>query len=469
LCYGRYGVQGPGAPGGKPNKHTTNSSSVSMGRYFTILLIFIHSIAPAQHTNTEKLDRLFLMLDSSHMALGSLAIAKNGNTVYQRSVGFRSLDAGRQLIADKHTKYRIGSVSKMFTAIMIFQLIEEGKIQLKQKLSDFFPDLPNAGKITIGHLLQHRSGLHDYTHDSDFQDWMTKPKTHLELLTIIKQKSPDFEPGVKADYSNTNYLLLSYIIEKLCKTPYKTALATRITARIKLTNTYYGDQVDLSKNESYSYRFVNNSWQKEQLTDLSIHSGAGSLVSTPTDLVTFITALYNYKLIKQSSLLKMQTMIDGYGMGMFPADFDTVSGYGHNGRIEEFYTSLKYFPSEKLAVCYITNGILYPRSDIVSGILKICFDNPYVLPFSSTATNNSNIDSIYLGKFASIDPPIEVILSKTDAQLFAETKGARFPLQPVAPNYFMYGAGGYFFEFFPEKNELQIKETDNIYLLKKTP
>jgi D-alanyl-D-alanine carboxypeptidase len=440
-----------------------------MGKYFTSALVFFHFIASAQHINSEKLDRFFLVLDSNHMAMGSLAVAKNGVTVYQRSVGFRSLDTGRQLIADKHTKYRIGSVSKMFTAVMIFQLIEEGKIQLHQKLSAFFPDLPNAGKITIEHLLQHRSGLHDYTHDSDFQDWMTKPKTHQELLTIIKQKSPDFEPGVKADYSNSNYLLLSYIIEKLCKTPYKTALVTRITARINLTDTYYGDQVDLSKNDSYSYRFVNNSWQKEQLTDLSIHSGAGSLVSTPTDLVTFITALYNYKLIKQSSLLKMQTMIDGYGMGMFPADFDNFIGYGHNGRIEEFYTSLKYFPTKKLAVCYITNGILYPRSDIVSGILKICFDQPYGLPFSNATTANSNIDSIYLGKFTSSNPPIEVIFSKTAAQLFAETKGTRFPLQPVAPNYFMYGAGGYFFEFFPDKNELQIKETDNIYLLKKMP
>jgi CubicO group peptidase (beta-lactamase class C family) len=431
------------------------------------LSVFFFCTSNAQKLNVKKLDSLFNMLQEHGLATGSVAISINGKIEYQKAIGFAMLDNNKKIPADINTKYRIGSVSKMFTAVMIFQLIDEGKLSLNRKLAVYFPQLPNAGKITIEDMLYHRSGLHDYTRDTNFPDWMDKPKTHEEMLKIVGEKGIDFEPGTKADYCNTNYLLLSYIIEKLCKMPYAKAIEKRITSKIGLTNTYYGKPIDINRNESASYKYADSAWRKEKETDVNIHCGAGSIVSTPTDLITFIQKLFTGKLISQSSLDRMKTMIDGYGMGMFPYDFDTTKGYGHNGRIEEFYSAARYYPKKKLAVSYITNGILYPRIDIMDGILKICFNDFYTIPFSKPIVLQSSDLDKYLGEYSSENLPFKVVCKKDNDKLLLEAAGKSMEAEPINVNYFINAKTGTFFTFNPEKGELQIKETDNVYYLKR--
>ena len=207
---------------------------------------------------------------------------------------------------------------------MIFQLIEKGRIGLDQKLSLYFPDPPNAEKITIANMLYHRSGLHDYTHDTGFWDWMDSSKTHEDLLKIIREKGIDFESATRVEYSNSNYLLLGYIIEKLWNMPPAEAVQKRIISKLQLKNTYYAKPIDTKDHESSSYKYSDGGWSKQKETNPGIHGGAGSLVSTPADLVTFIHALFDYKLVSKSSLSKMETMIDGYGMGMFPDKYGSM-------------------------------------------------------------------------------------------------------------------------------------------------
>lgn len=348
---------------------------------------------------------------------------------------------------------------------MIFQLIEEGKITLDQKLAVYFPDLPNAEKITIRNMLYHRSGLHDYTHGTNFESWMDSAKTHEELLRIIKEKGSDFEPGSQADYCNSNYLLLGYIVEKLCKMPYSKAVQKRIISKLHLKNTYYGKPIDKMDHEASSYKFADSEWVKQKETNPGIHGGAGSLVSTPADLVTFINALFTYQLVSQSSLTKMETTIDDYGMGMFPNKYGSKPSFGHNGRIEEFYSAAWYYPSEKLAIAYCTNGIDYPRTDIMEAVLKICFNEPFIIPFSKDLNlKTADLDK-YLGKYS--NGQITVNCSRDGTGLLLETRGKVFGLEPVAENYFMNARSGYFFEFDPAKNTLEIEETDNIYHLQR--
>ena len=428
------------------------------------LSIVFFSNSYSQTLNTIKLDSLFEMLQNRELANGSVAISINGKTLYQRAIGFAMLDNNKKKSPDINTKYRIGSSSKMFTAAMIFQLIEEKKLSLDTKLAKYFPQLPNADKITIEEMLYHRSGLHDYTHDTNFPDWMDKPITHEELLKIIASKGSDFEPGTKADYCNTNYLLLSYIIERITRTTYSEALNKKIVVKIGLKDTYYGKPIDIRRNEATSYKYSDSVWKKEKETNLSIHCGAGSIVSTPKDLTVFIQSLFNGKLISRAYLDSMTTIIDGYGMGIFPYDFDTTKGFGHNGRIEEFYSATRYYPEKKLAVSYITNGILYPRIDILEGILKICFNDNYVIPFSKL----SAIDlSTYIGTYSSNDLPFKVVCNEDNNKLIFEAAGRTMEAEPVSANYFMNLKTGSFFEFNPEKGELQIKETDNAYYLQK--
>ena len=393
------------------------------------LSVFFLAKSYSQLPDVKKLDSLFDVLQTRHLATGSVAISINGKPVYQKAIGFITLDSNKKATPDINTKYRIGSVSKMFTAVMIFQLIEEGKLTLHETLATFYPQLPNAGKITIKDMLYHRSGLHNYTVDTNFPDWMDKPKTQEELLKIIADKGPDFEPGTKADYCNSNFLLLSYIIEKIGKASYATILEKKIISRIGLTHTYFGKPIDHSRNESSSYRFSNGAWTAEKETNVNIHRGAGAIVSTPGDLTVFIHALFNGKLINKTSLANMTTMIDGYGMGIFPYDFDATKGYGHNGRIEEFYSAVRYYPEKKMAICYITNGILYPRVDIVDGILKICFNKKYTIPFSSALTLQNTNTNKYTGTYSG-NLPFKVTCKKENNKLTIEAAGRSMNLEP---------------------------------------
>lgn len=431
-----------------------------------ILLVLIIAI-PATHAQTlvvRRLDSLFDILESRGMAMGTVAISSNGKLVYERKVDRKSPEQRVEKKPAVRTRYRVGSSSKMFTAAIIFQLVEEKKLTLGTKLSTYFPGLPNADKITIGEMLSHRSGLHDYTHDTEFPDWMDKPKTHQDLLDIIASKGPDFEPGTKADYSNSNYLLLGYIIEKITGTTFAEALNKRIVRRIGLKNTGMGLSTYPGPDETNSFKYIDSSWKKVTPTNLSIHGGAGSIVSTPADLNVFIQSLFGGKLISSESLGLMTTMVDGYGMGLFPYDFNAVKGFGHNGRIEEFYSATRFYPEKKLAICYVTNGILFPRTDILDAITSICFDYNAVLPFSGPLPSDL---STFAGTYSSGDLPFKVVCSAANNRLLLEAAGKTMEATPVNSNYFMNLRTGSFFEFLPAAGELQIKETDNVYYLQK--
>lgn len=439
-------------------------------RLLFILFLFFEAfiaVSQAQAINTGKLDRLFNVLESRGLATGSVNISVSGKNVYRRAMGFAWLDENRKIPPDVHTRYRIGSVTKMFTAAMIFQLTEEGKLRLDDTLSEYFPQLPNAGAITLEQMLYHRSGLHDYTDDTDFFSWMDKPRTRDSMLKIIAAKGVDFEPGARSSYCNTNYLLLGYIVEKIDKMPYARALAKRIVSKTGLKNTHYGRSIDVKGNEAMSYKYADSVWIKQKETNPDIHGGAGGIVSTPADLTKFIRCLFEGKVVGEASLSRMTTIVEGFGMGLLPYDFDKVTGYGHNGRIEEFYTALRYYPDRELAISFITNGIIYPRSDILDGILNICFDKRYDLPFSQPRALRSFDMDKYPGEYSSDDLPFKVICERIGSRLLFKAAGRVMEAEPVSGHYFMNLRTGSFFEFNPGTGTLAIKETDNVYYLRK--
>lgn len=425
---------------------------------FTLLLISSLSFSQVQ---TAKIDSLLNILDSRGLAFGSLAISQDDKMVYQKAIGYAYINDDKRVASTPETHYKIGSVTKMLTATIVFQLIEERKLTLDQKLSDYFPGQPNAARITLGEMLTHQSGLHDYTNDTGFEAWMNKPQSKEELLKLIREKGPDFQPGERNEYSNSNYLLLGYIIEKITGKTYEENVSTRITSKISLKDTYLAHDVR-HPSASVSYKYGNGKWNTVSETNPGIHSGAGALISTPADLAKFISSLFSGKLINKTSLRQMTTMVNDFGSGIFPYDHGTIKGYGHNGRIEEFYTAVRYFPEHKIALAYCTNGINYPRVDILESILKSCFSEAVKLPLFSVPVTDLRQ---YAGTYEAAQMPVVTILIE-NARLVAETQGARFELEPVAENYFMHSYTGYYFEFVPGDRSLRIKETDNVYFLK---
>ncbi len=434
--------------------------------YFLFLGILISvSGLFSQDLNKPKLDSLFTILSQKNKAMGSIAISRNGEVIYQKTIGYSNVDKKQE--ANFNTKYRIGSISKMFTTVLIFQLIEEGKLTLETRLDRYFPQIPNAVQITIGNMLNHRSGIHSFTDDDEYRNYMTTSKTPEEIVAIIVKSPADFKPDEKAAYSNSNFVLLGYIVEKIEGKPYSKVLKERITSKIDLQNIYLGGKTSLETGECYSYSYANN-WVKQPETDMSIPGGAGAIVSTPRDLTKFIEALFAGKLISKSNLELMKTVTDGYGMGMFQMPFGNKKAYGHNGGIDGFVSSLGYFPVEGLAVAYCSNGNVYNFNQIMIGVLSIYFNQDYKLPTFNTITLKPEELDKFLGEYSSNDIPIKITVTRKDAVLYGQGSGqSAFPLEAIEPDKFKFDQAGIVMEFNQSKNEMTLKQGGKTFLFKR--
>ncbi|MDY8138216.1 serine hydrolase domain-containing protein [Aquimarina sp. 2201CG5-10] len=421
-------------------------------RIMILFLLISHGIT-AQGFNKTKLDSLFTIIQKHNKGMGSFSIFQNGKEVYRNSIGYA--DVNNNIKADQNTKYRIGSITKTFTATMILQLIDEKKLTLATLLSDYFPEIPNASKITIEHLLRHRSGLYNLTNDRDFVKWMVVPQTRKQMMNRIIEKKVDFEPDEKTEYSNTNYLLLSYILEDIEGKSYANILQSRIVIPCKLENTCYGGKIDTSENEALSYD-LEDEWTETIQTDMSVPMGAGGIIATPTDLNTFYHDLFNGKLISESALDQMKTIKEGLGMGVMKMPFQDKEIYGHNGKIDGFQSLAGYFTNERIGVSYIANGLVLPIETIVLGALQIYIGADYELPdFKPAMTLKKEDLEPYLGMYSSPDFPMEIEILNKDAILIAKATGKPLlPLEPVEKDKFKSDRAMLTIEFVPKEGKL---------------
>ncbi len=420
----------------------------------TVLIAFIFGTTIAQTLNTAKLDSLFQILETKDKFMGSIAISENGKLLYAKSIGKDDIATNKH--SNSLSKYRIGSISKMFTSCLIFKAIEEGKLNLNQTIESYFPSIQNASKITIGNLLNHRSGIHNFTNDENYLTYNTEPKTEKQMIELIANGKSDFEPDSKADYSNSNYVLLSYILEKAYKKPYKEILTSKIIKPLKLKNTYFGSKTNIQNNECYSYSF-GEQWQKENETDMSIPMGAGAIISNPTDLVQFIEALFANKIINQSSLEQMKTIKDKFGMGIFQIPFYEKQGFGHTGGIDGFGSVLSYFPENKLAIALCSNGRIYDNNNVLIAALSSYYNKSFQIPnFNVIELKSEDLDK-YLGEYSKENFPLKITVTKKDNKLFAQATGqSEFPLEAIEKDAFEFSAANIRIEFIPKENQLTI-------------
>lgn len=421
---------------------------------FTLVLGLLLSTSFAQNIDKVKLDSLFQILETKDKFMGSIAISENGKLLYTKSIGKDDLETNQH--SSPLTKYRIGSISKMFTSCMIFKAVEERKINLNQTIEKYFPTIINANKITISNLLNHRSGIHNFTDDENYMSYHTEPKSEKQMIEIIAHGKSDFKPDSKADYSNSNYVLLSFILEKIYKKSYEELLTATIIKPLGLKNTYFGGKIAVQNNECYSYTFEDK-WQKENETDMSIPMGAGAIVSNPTDLIVFIENLFANKIISQNSFEQMKAIKDNYGMGIFQIPFYEKQGFGHTGGIDGFGSVLSYFPENKLAIALLSNGRIYENNNVMIGVLSIYFNKSFQIPtFTTIELKAADLDK-YLGEYAKENFPLKVNVTKEDNQLFAQATGqSAFPLEAVEKDIFEFTAANIKLEFNPKENQMTI-------------
>ncbi len=421
---------------------------------FSLIFFFILYVSSsfAQDRKFSTLDSLFNLLEINDRFMGTLSISENSKIIYSKSIGKDDVASGK--LSNNLTKYRIGSISKMFTACLIFQAIEENKISLKQNINRFFPKIANSKEITIGNLLNHHSGIHNYTNDTSYLNYYTTSKSKKEMLEIIQAGGSDFETNSKAEYSNSNYILLSFILEKIYKKSYEELLDIKIIQPLGLKNTYFGKKLELAKNECASYRF-SGKWELEKETNSSVSLGAGGIVSTTEDLLFFISNLFAGKIINAASLEQMTKLEDGYGMGIFSVPFYDKKGFGHTGGIDGFSSFLYIFPEEKISIALTSNGSRFNNNDIAIAALSDCFDKPFTLPsFYAVELTSADLDK-YLGTYSNSEMPIKIVITKDSLSLKAQASGQQsFSLDATGKDTFEFSAAGVKIEFIPEKKLL---------------
>ncbi|MGB1040969.1 MAG: serine hydrolase domain-containing protein [Flavobacteriales bacterium] len=415
----------------------------------------------------EKIDSLLSLLDKKNKWMGSVALLENGKVIYTKTIGF--LNREEKLKANKKTKYRIGSISKTFTATLVLKAVEEGKLELSLPINKFFPEIKNGKNITVKNLLNHRSGIYNFTNAKDYSEWSTTPKTKKDLIEIISGYESVFKPNSKAEYSNSNYVLLSFILEEVYKKNFKEILEEKIVEKINLEYTYFGKPVKSEEDEAFSYSNYGKEWKKENETDMSIPLGAGSIVSTPSDLTKFYTCLFDEKLISKEYLDIMLTIKDGYGHGIFSTPYFKNEGFGHTGGIDGFSSMAAYFPNNKMSIAICSNGNSYDNNEIALCMLSSYFnDNKFKFPnFETVELKSEELDK-YLGKYSSEALPFKITISKKGSTLMAFPDGQQMvALESKGNHKFNFIQAKAVFEFNPNKKTMTLKQGGGEFLFKK--
>ncbi|MDR0230039.1 MAG: beta-lactamase family protein [Flavobacteriaceae bacterium] len=367
-----------------------------MRKLFLRLALSIFGLLSAQNPDhTKSIDSVMHHLEQNNAFSGSVLLQKSGKTIYKGEFN---------KIGNHSDKYRIGAITEVFTATIIFQLIEEGKLSLDTTLDQYYPTIKNADKITIAHLLGHMSGIYNYAEWEEYYTSKHKKFTKKEMLNLIGQNKADFKPGQDRSYSNANYLLLGYIIEDCTQKTYAENITIRITSKIGLKNTYCETEDNEYGKRNASYLYNGEKWLKEKDTHPSFTCSAGAIVSTTEDLSKFIQELLNGRLISEKSLALMKrTNQKGIGYGILKTPIYDKVGYGHFGNIDEFQSFIGYFPNEELSITLLSNASNVKLNDVVLNIASKYFNKPYQqADFITYKSHTVSQTKVYTGVYKAI-------------------------------------------------------------------
>jgi CubicO group peptidase (beta-lactamase class C family) len=331
---------------------------------------------------------------------GTVLIGQKGKILFEKAYGYR--DADKKIPHDASDIFQIGSLTKQFTSAIIMQLEKEGKLSVNDKLSKFFPGFKNGDKITIRHLLTHTSGLYDYTADTTIMGTnVTKTYTRDQFISIFKKYQPDFEPGTKWSYSNTGYMMLGYIIEKVTGKSYAKNLRERIFQPLGMNHSGLDFTHLDNKQKSTGYFSISDEASMvAPVVDSTISFSAGSIYSTVEDLYKWERAIYTDKILPQSSWRKIFTPFKnkyGYGWAI-----DSIYGkevMAHSGGIHGFTSYIIRIPQEELTVIMLDNS-MHNLAPISKNMLAIALGKPYVLPkFRKEVTVDRSVLQQYTGEY----------------------------------------------------------------------
>ncbi len=430
--------------------------------YFIFLLAIVPSISGMAQGNElhdpinfgpeqkKALDDYFDTLYAHHQYLGGVALAQDGRLIYVNNQGFLAEDSKRK--ADAGTRYRIGSISKMYTAAIIYELASRKKLNLNNRLSKYFPNIKNASKISLLDLLGHQSGIPNITDDDDYDPY--KDYSDEEIISRLASYDSDFKPGSQQEYSNSNYILLTYIAEQASEKPFAKLLNQLALNPAKVANTVYEKDIVTNHNDAHSFTLdlESKNWDQVKPYSTSLPKGSGMIASTPKDVSKFVYALFSGLVIDQKYVDKMkpEKASLGFGAMAFPYHEDTF--YGHAGKIESFNSLVGYCPRNGISFAVLSNGSQMNLNDININLLNVAYGRPIIEP--QIIEDEQFESSEYAGVYENEALGLSLQITKIQGQLYGQATGQqRFPLNKTKEaNQFSYPLANIVIDFLPNAN-----------------
>lgn len=333
----------------------------------------------------QQFDTLLYPKLSGESPGGTALVVKEGNVLYKKAFGVSDLELQVQMNSDN--MFRIGSITKQFTACAIMKMAEEGKLSLQDSITKYIKDYPTHGQnITIEHLLTHTSGIKNITSMTSWtSEVQRKDLTPKQVVDFFKNEPLDFNPGTLYRYSNSNYILLGYILELVSGTTYAGYLARNFFEPLGMTHSTYDISSAVITDRIGGYQKTNGEFKNADFLSMTQPFSAGALLSNTSDLYTWYDAVMNDKVISKTSREKALTPfrlstgeITNYGYGWEIGNIQGSPSVKHSGKINGFVTYSLFLPDEKVFVAIFSNcDCVNDLDDIISKIAAITIDKPY--------------------------------------------------------------------------------------------
>jgi len=402
--------------------------------------------------DTARMSELVKAQAAGDRFMGSVLVAKDGAVVFEQSTGWANIEwkvphAGT-------ARFRVGSVTKQFTAAAILLLEERGKLKLDDPLGKFVPSAPESWRpVTLQQLLTHTSGVPSFT---DFPEYGTRklsPETPAQTMAHISDKPLDFTPGAKFKYSNTGYVLLGWIVELTSGQSYETFVREQIFKPLGMNDSGYDSNTAPIPLRASGYVPGPAGLTNAPYIDMHVPGGAGGLYSTTHDLLRWTQGLFGGKLLSAASLEKMTTPVkDGYAFGLGVATTHGRKVISHGGGIEGFNAQLAYYPESKVTVVVLANVNGTAFTELADQLATV--------EFGDTVTLTSERKEIevpvatlqrYVGVYQLL-PKITNTIRLTDGRLTTQLSGqSAFPIFPESDKKFFLKIVDAQVEFFTDE------------------
>ncbi len=357
--------------------------------------------------------------------MGTALVARGNEVLFSKGYGSANLEWN--IPNAPNTKFRLGSITKQFTAACILLLEERGKLSTDDPVKKYMPDAPAAwDKVTIFHLLTHTSGIPSFTGFPDYHSQEAVPNTPEKLVARFRDKPLEFQPGEKWSYSNSGYVLLGYLIEKVSGQPYEKFVQQNIFGPLGMKDSGYDSNSAVIPHRASGYANGKGGPENAGYIDMTIPFSAGALYSTTDDLLRWEQGLFGGKVLSQASLTKMTTPFKhDYACGVGVHSMNGHRVIDHGGGIEGFNTFLAYSPDDKLTVIALSNLESHAPEEIVAHLAAVARGEKVELTSEKKEVSvASAVLAGYVGTYE-LGPNINMMITVENGQLISQVSGQR--------------------------------------------